>query len=204
MELGNLKQALNILIGSGAAIALASGVYVWLLKGRIKIPKDFDNAHTDPKSSRHRIRVINKGFKTLVGLVCYISIVDIMPSDIENEKSDFADYFLISSENYVPVCKELIIWDTGQPTFDLHPKQCVDVDLLHYDRINKAIIVPSEQGYTKLDDRGKPRTRARVRITTLREYTIKVKLCAVDYHSKEYAFKIRPNQDEKDVTVVKM
>lgn len=202
MDSFGLKEAVQIIIGSGAALALASGIYVWLIKGRVKIPITFDNPHTAERYSRHRIRVYNKGFKTLQRLVCYISFIDLTPSDIENSESEYANHYLVSSGNYVPIVDELLIWDTGESTFDLHPKQSVDVDLLHYDKNQQYIVIPSEQGYTKLEGE-KPVKKARVRIVNIKEYNFRIKFCALDYHSKEYRFKLKPSSDRSEVFIIK-
>jgi len=200
LEIINLNKILEIFLGSGAALALGGSIYYWIIKGRIKIPKNFDNPHIDSDTSRHRIRVINRGFKTLHDLTPYITFINLESDDLAD---DIHQHYLISHENYVPIEQEVIIWDVGKPSMNLHPKQEIDVDLLHFKKNSKAIIIPSEQGYTRIHN-GNVETKTRAKIEKLKEYQFYLEFYAEDYRSKKFFFRIYPNKDKTDVIAEKM
>ena len=185
------------------------GLYRWITNGKIQIPeeaKDFDQSH----NKRHRIKVINKGRRTLRGLTPCITFVNLDEDDLEQ---DVNSYF-ISPSNYVSIKREFIIYDNGSTHIDLNPKQEIDVDLLHFE--NNEIIIPSEHGYT---DKNKC-TKARACIKKIdKPYQFYLEFFAIDHNSvfilsailakflrnipksERFYFEIRLNKDRTDVEV---
>lgn len=200
LEIIDFNKIFEIFSGSGAALALVGGVYYWIVKGRVKIPKNFDNTHIDSNTCRHRIKVINNGFKTLHELTPYITFINLKSEDLEGNNQH---HYLISPENYIPIEQEVIIWDIGTSSVNLHPKQQMDVDLLHFQKGSKAIIIPSEQGYTRINNE-KIETKARAKIGKLKEYQFYIEFYAEDFKSAKFFFRIDPNKENTDVIVEKM
>ena len=184
----DIKLFFDTFLGSSATVALFSFLFILIVKGRVTIPKDFDCQH----KNRHRIRVKNNGLKSLKNLTCYITFINLKERDLG---VDTCFKYLISNGNFVKVEKELIIWDNGEVKFDLHPKQSIDIDILHFDKTKNTITIPSEHGYTNKFEYEKPR----MAITKLKEYLFYIILCADDYCSREYHFKLKPNSMNTDI-----
>ncbi len=207
---------LNVIEGviGGFFSFLITGVLLYILydfftKGKIKIPTKFDISH----NKRHRIKIVNKGRRTLQGLTSYITFINLERSDLDEN-----GIYFISPQNYIPIERELIIFDNGNTSIDLNPKQEIDVDLLHFE--NNKIIIPSEKCYTNQESND---TKSRVGIKNIEKtYQIYLEFFALNYNSvfilfaicarvfkrvpksKRYCFEIKLNEDKTDVAVRKL
>ncbi len=185
------QSFLQTFFGSGLAIALFSGIYIWLVKGRIKI-ENFCDIHADDKRERFRIKVKNKRFKTLKNLCCYITFIGLRPNDLSIQK--YSKKYIISRYNFVPIKMLYLNWGIGEKAIDLHPKQLTELNVLIYLKKSKEIEIASEFGYKQ----------PRAKIVNIRELLGYIQFFADDFKSPKFYFKISPDSKNNRIALTRI
>lgn len=188
-----MKLFLEIFFGVCTSLPIALLIYDYTVKGRIRIKKDYLSIHNEKEKYRYKITVFNKGRRTIEDLICLITIHNLTQNDIVDESK--RDLYLISQKNFIPIKNEYIIWDTYEKSVNLHPKQYIDIDILHYDKRKRTIEIPSEFGYTRTNKNHEIISKSRTLITNIKLYDAEITFYGKDYKSRKIKFRIIPNQN---------